>query len=342
MFRISAFVLRLLPMLPSKPLQFATRKPIVEEVLYPTSRGDAAGQVYRPPGRGRHRGVVVCLGVVPFGVDHPQVPRLGDALARAGFAALLYWSPAMRDFRLDPTDIGDIALAYDWLVGRSYVDPARSGLMGTCVGGSFALMAAAHPLIRERVRFVTSYAPYSSLRTFARDIVSSTTSLDGQRRSWAVDPLTRKVFVHSVTAPLEGREAALLRQEPSQRQGVVDMRQLSTLARAVYPLTIEMDPDSAGAALDALPGSLHALLDVMSPLTHVGRIRAPLIVLLHDRGDRVIPVSESRQLDRAFGERSGVRYHEMDFQHLDPSRLPLVALARAMGKLYVAMYPVFR
>jgi hypothetical protein len=29
-----------------------------------------------------------------FSCFHPQVPRLGKALARAGFAALLYWSPA--------------------------------------------------------------------------------------------------------------------------------------------------------------------------------------------------------------------------------------------------------
>ncbi len=46
--------------------------------------------------------VVVCLEVVPFGVDYPQVPRLGAALARSCFAALLYWSPAMRDLRLEP------------------------------------------------------------------------------------------------------------------------------------------------------------------------------------------------------------------------------------------------
>src|SRR4051794_30116451 len=27
-------------------------------------------------GKGPHPGIVVCLGVVPFGADHPQVPRL--------------------------------------------------------------------------------------------------------------------------------------------------------------------------------------------------------------------------------------------------------------------------
>ena len=80
-------------MLPSKPLDLITAAPIVERLEYPTTSGTAAGDVYRPGGRGPHPCIVVCLGVVPFGVEHPQVPRLGDALARAGFAALLYWSP---------------------------------------------------------------------------------------------------------------------------------------------------------------------------------------------------------------------------------------------------------
>jgi hypothetical protein len=114
----------------------------------------------------------MCLGVVPFGVDHPQIPRLKAALARFGFVALIHWSPAMRDRRLVPEDIENTAAAYDYLVRRPDVDPARSGLFGTCVGGSFALLAAAHASIRDRVAFVGAFAPYSSMWTFVRDIAS--------------------------------------------------------------------------------------------------------------------------------------------------------------------------
>ena len=56
-----------------------------------------------------HPNVVVCLEVVPFGVDYPQVPRLGAALARSRFAALLYWSPAMRIFASSLGDVEGIA-----------------------------------------------------------------------------------------------------------------------------------------------------------------------------------------------------------------------------------------
>jgi hypothetical protein len=109
--KTAVLLLKVYPMLPSRPLDWVTPRPVVERFGYPTSRGQVEGDLYRPASRGRHPAVVVCLGVVPFGVDHPQVPRLGEALARSGFAALLYWSPAMRDFRLDPTDVADIASA---------------------------------------------------------------------------------------------------------------------------------------------------------------------------------------------------------------------------------------
>jgi dienelactone hydrolase len=189
--RTAVFVLKVLPMLPSRPLDWVTARPVIESLAYPTATGTAEGDVYRPSSPGAHPGIVVCLGVVPFGVDHPQVPRLGEALARAGFAALLYWSPAMRDFRLDPQDIEGLALAYERLLDQPYVDAGRSGLLGTCVGGSMALMASAGPRVRERVAFVAAFAPYGSLFTLARDIASATRESGGRRVSWTVDALTR-------------------------------------------------------------------------------------------------------------------------------------------------------
>jgi hypothetical protein len=287
---------KVFPMLPSRPLNWVTPRPVVEHLRYRTSHGWAEGDLYRPSSGGPHPGVAVCLGVVPFGVDHPQVPRLGEALARSGFAALLYWSPAMRDFRLDPADIEDIAAAYEALVARQDIDLARSGLLGTCVGGAFALMAASSPQIRERVSFVSAYAPYASMWTLARDIASASRSVNGQREAWAVDPLTRKVYVHSVTALLDAGEAQQLRDTCAERHVQLDMPGLSEDGRAVLPLLGALDSNEAESALQQLPTALQQRLTAMSPATYARELRTPLIVLLHDRDDPVIPVGESRRL----------------------------------------------
>ena len=336
------FFLKVFPMLPSRPVDWVTRTPVVVTARYPTRLGQAEGDLYRPSTDGPHPGIVVCLGVVPFGIDHPQVPRLGMALARSGFAALLYWSPAMRDFRLDPEDIENIALAYRWLIDQPYVDPARSGLLGTCVGGSFALMAAASHIIRDRIAFIAAYAPYSSMWTLAHDVATSTRSDGDAREPWQVDTLTRKVFVHSMTAVLEHGEAELLRNAFTDQSSHMGSGELSQDGRAVYPLLTALEVDEAKTALNRLPASMQQRLTAMSPMTYLKDIHSPPIVLLHDRGDMVIPVGESRRLRSALSGRAGVRYTELRFQHLDPTKLPVFRLVRELGKFCVSVYPLFR
>jgi hypothetical protein len=316
--RTAVCLLKLFPMLPSRPLNWITPRPVVERLHYRTSHGDAEGDLYRPSSPGPHPGVVVCLGVVPFGVDHPQVPRLGEALARSGLAALLYWSPAMRDFRLDPSDVEDIATAYEALLGRADIDAGRSGLLGTCVGGAFALMGASGPRIRDRVSFVAAYAPYASMWTLARDIASASRSRHGVAEPWEVDPLTRKVYEHSIAALLQPGEAQSL---------------LGGLNAA-----------EAERVLGSLPDHLQARLDAMSPMTYLADLHAPLIVLLHDRDDPVIPVDETRRLRDALAGRDAVRYTEFTvFKHLDPAKghPSPVALARELIRFAGAMCPLY-
>src|SRR5512143_3164219 len=91
--RAVIFVLKLFPMLPSRPVDWVTPRPLVERVRYPRRLGEAEGDLYKPATGGPFPGIVVCLGVVPFGVDHPQVPVLGRALARPRSPPLLSSSP---------------------------------------------------------------------------------------------------------------------------------------------------------------------------------------------------------------------------------------------------------
>ncbi len=344
-FRTGVFTLKVLPMLPSRPLDFVTPTPVVEKLTYPTQTGSATGDLYRPASPGRHPGVVVCLGVVPFGVDHPQVPILGRALAHAGFAALLYWSPAMRDFRLDPEDVENIALAYDRLLEQPFIDPGHSGLIGTCVGAAFALMGAASPRIRDRVRFIGAFAPYASLFSLARDIASATCVRDGGRSAWQVDQLTRKVFSHSLTARLDPAEAQTLCAAYDAGSIVSNLDGLSADGRAVAALLDARGLPEAETALGGLPQEIHDGLRDASPATYLDDIHAPLIAISHDRDDAVIPVSESRALRDGLAGRDGLHYTEFAmFEHADPTKRKLspLRLTWQLGKFYLWLNTVFR
>jgi len=341
--RAFVFFIKVFPMLPSRLIDWVTKEPVIEKVSYPSRTGRVVGEIYRPPGDGPHPAMVVCLGVVPFGVEHPQVPVLGRALARAGFAGLLYWSPTMRDFRLEPDDIDNIALAYDWLINQPFVEATRSGLLGTCVGGSFAIMASATTLIRDRVAFVSAYAPFASMWTFARDIASASIMNGETREPWKVDQLTRKVFVQSMTAWLQPAEADTLRGFATDGSTALELAELSEEGQAVYALLAQPDPGAAEIALQRLPEVMQEKLTALSPLTYIHDLHPPLFIHLHDIGDQVIPVGESRRLQAALKDRSGIHYTEMNFSHLDPvkGKLPFLKLIREFWKLFKAIYPIF-
>src|SRR4051812_4034088 len=80
--KAAIFFLKVFLMLPSRRIDWVTKPPLIEKVSYPTRSGQTEGDLYRPSTGGPHSGIVVCLGVVPFGVDHPQVPVMGKALAK--------------------------------------------------------------------------------------------------------------------------------------------------------------------------------------------------------------------------------------------------------------------
>jgi hypothetical protein len=292
---------------------------------------------------------VLCLGVVPEGLDHPQIPRLGAALARSGFVALIYWSPAMRDCRLDPADGDNLASAFQHLLQAPSVDPSRAGFIGTCVGGAVALIAAAHPTIRDRVAFVATFAPFASLETLTRAIVSRTRFDGRSHHPWAVDPLTWTVYVRTLTATLTEEEAERLRAEfPTPETGngtTFDAGALSAEAQAVQRLLTPLRPRQAGAALADLPELIRERFRRMSPLTYLDGLRAPLVVIGHDRDDSVIPIEESRRLREALGDRSGVRYTEFAmFEHADPTKRRLAPhrFLAELGKFLRYAYPLFR
>ncbi len=354
--RSTIFILKALPAT-SKVIDAVTLAPIVESFTYATHFGGAEAQLYLPRAPGPHPAVVVSLGVVPEGIEHPQTARFAQALSRAGFAAMLHWSPALRDLRLAPLDVADLTSAYSTLMDHPSVDATRSGLLGTCIGGSLALMASADVRIRDRLAFVSAYAPFASMWTLARDIASATRTLEGTPEPWLVDPLAWSMFVRSVTSRLDAQEADLLRAafedrfrwDPSKTtvirtasDGRVAPTYLSPDGAAVYRLLLAGGRDDADVALHALPSEIQALLTALSPITRVRDIRAPLITLLHDRRDHLIPVSESRQLWAAMSGRVGAHYTELGFQHLDPTRLPPFRLVVELSKLYRAVYPLFR
>jgi hypothetical protein len=106
--------------------------------------------------------------------------------------------------------------------------------------------------------------------TLARDIASGSRRRDDVREPWAVDPLTRKVYLHSVTALSEPHEAERLRAAFANPDGHLINLPLSDDGQAVLPLLTSLSADEAAAALRRLPIALQQRLTALSPLHYLG------------------------------------------------------------------------
>jgi hypothetical protein len=179
--------------------------------------------------------------------------------------------------------------------------------------------------------------------TFARDIASASRVNDDVREPWKVDQLTRRVFVQSITAWLQPAEAEKIRGSVAEEGTPLDPLELSEEGQGVYALLTHPDAQAGELALQRLPEEIKEKLTALSPMTYLDDIHAPLFVHLHDVGDQVIPIGESRRLQAALQGRNGVHYTEMNFSHLDPvkGKLPFFQLLREFWKLITAIYPIF-
>ncbi len=294
----------------------------------------------------RRAGVLVFLGANAAGATDPDVVNLGEALARAGFAVMYHWSSTLgEDADIAASEIDTLIAAFQHLGRQDFVDPDRIGLAGFSVGASLALVAAADPRIAHQVAFVNAFGGYYDAGDLLVQIGARRTLYAADVEEWEVDPLTRRVFINEITENVP---------DPARRE------MLRSAAMAGEPLAVPAASPQEDVVLallgddltlvDArnlyaqLPDAYHQQAKAVSPSAHIPGLHPDTAIrVMHDRGDMLIPVGESRRLTNALQQRpiaAPVRYTETDiFRHVRPdSETDLPALIKGAAQLFRHMY----
>ena len=347
-FHTALFVTQVLNV-PVKPQAWFTATPVREEITYPRPDEQGQADVYYVPDGKRRAGLLVFLGANAAGRDDPDVVNFGNALARAGYVPMFSWSPTMGlQNNVDPNEIENLTWAFRHLRGQDYVDPERVGMAGFSVGGSFVMVAASDARIREDVAFVNAFGAYYDAREFFIQIASNSKIAGDGVEPWAVDPLTRRVFANELievapTAP--EREVLTRRFVDNGEVAEGELAQLSGTAEVSRRLLEGTTPEEAGELLDRMPADFRQKLEGISPSNYIGDYRNRLL-LMHDVGDPLIPVGESRRLAATLEAqgREDWRYTETEiFEHVRPGAdLQLWPLVKGASKLYAHMYGILR
>lgn len=219
--------------------------------------------------------LVLVHGFTPDGKDDARLGQAAGVLARAGFDVAVPTIPGLTRGRLRPLDAEPVVNTIRGLVSERARPVA---VVGISVGAGPALLAAADPRVRDHVGIALSVGGYASATELLRFFLTGDYAWGDARGHVDHDPGVVSAFI--------GANADLV-DEPT-RQAL-----------------IRRDPARIAELLAAPPAELRRVLEALSPERVAGDIRAPL-VLVHGRGDRAVPYTESLRLAAARPARTSI------------------------------------
>jgi len=269
------------------------------------------GTLHRPEGGRPRAGVILChgFGGSSSGAGHPEYAR---ALERAGYVALRFdfrgcgASGGERGRVICAEEVEDLRSAITFLQAQDGIDAARIGVIGASLGGSVAILAAA---LDQRIRVCAANGAIGN----------------GERR-----------FRFQYPDDAEWKKF-LARLESAKRERT-DTRKPVMIER----FAIVMIPEKRRAGLPqgatmAFPVETAVSMLELDPESVVGRIAPRPLLLIHPRGDDVVPVTESQHLAAAAGQPCELHVIDVDdhFSSGDPrlQKITLEWLARHLPAL---------
>ena len=314
-----------------------TPAPVRDTFNYPTSLGERSADLYLSP-QGARAGIVLVPGAVAQGGRDPRLVAVARTLARLRFAVLVPDMPGVRRFRLRATDADEVAAAFAWLVARPELAPqGAAGIAGFSYGAGPVLLAAMQPGIREQVRFVMSVGGYYSLHNVIAYLTTGypATTVPAAEMGFAdvrpgpPHPYGVAVFIRSNLDLMERSVdrgflrsyADYLAGEPGSEDEPVPAM-LAPDARAFYELLINPDPTRIPALVERLPERIRVQLDGIDPSAHNPSELKTRLILLHGRGDNLVPYTESIGLANALPEGQAQLFLIDGLAHVDLKPAP--------------------
>jgi hypothetical protein len=319
-----------------KPLLTWTAKALTREPH--TGEAIVAGRpttVVRPAGDPPWPALVFVNGATRRGRFHPDVRRLAQGLARAGFVVYVPDLPGLPLGEITPRTVASTVAVADAVARDDDSRDDHVAFVSVSVGTSLALLAAEAPQLAERVPAVCGIAPYARLR----QVVKLGTTGFGPTGRYAVDDylglaVARSLFAGLPSSAERDRLLRLVERLPDDRDhplaALAGVHARSAGARAVLDVLRNRDPVRFDSLYSQLPRPLRRQLRRLSPLTRARTIDAR-VELASARTDIYFPLAEARVLDRAIPDARLTATATLDHAIPRPTPRDLVDLFRFDG-----------
>lgn len=289
--------------------------------------------------------MLLVFGVNNLGRNHPAIERVADGLARTGVGVLVPDSQTLLEGRLELGEIDGVVRAFQLLAARPEVDRDRVGIVGFSVGGSLALLAAGDERISAQVRWVNAFGAFADASTYLASVAAHAYRDEaGTPVPWTPTPLAREVYLKFMLDQVDDRAdrqmlddafgAAVLAGERPVGDAALRGDLATRAGRTVHDLLTAASLDRAERSIRQLPRESLAFIDGISPVRHLGDVRAK-VHLMHETEDHHVPFVESRALAGALAGGGSLAAHTEFrlFDHVQPDDLDLIAAAPELVKL---------
>ncbi len=289
----------------------------------------APALVVRPAGDGPWPAVFVVNGTVPEGRKLPEVRRLAEGFARAGYLVVVPDLPGLTEDEITPETVHETVEVAREVSERPDAEDGEVALVGVSTGATLSLLAAERPSLEGRVSVVAGVAPYADIRTVVNVATTGHYRDDKGFEPHDADPFLSYAIARSLVAALppgedrrtlSGELEGVDREDQNPLAGLRSRPtgDLGPEAASVVRLLANEDPERFDALYEALPEGVRADLGELSPLAGNGRIRAPVEVVTGPH-DKYFPASESYELERIAPGRRVTVTRALDHAELDLS-----------------------
>ncbi|NNM05089.1 MAG: hypothetical protein HKO65_08305 [Gemmatimonadetes bacterium] len=265
------------------------------------------------------------------GRHHPVLVRFIRALAGTGAVVLVPEIPEWRELYLAPDEAtATIRASVFRLEAEGLGRAGHIGVMGFSLGVPQVLFSATDPLLREHLGGVAGFGGYGDLDRAIHFLFEGEHEWDGRHYRLDPDPYGRWVVGANYLTAIPGLEdaadvaqalVALAKKAGDLQVGAWDACYDSykeeligrihptrhELFRAFAPPAGHGSPSEAARHLaPALAQAARTSVPHSDPMSFLDRVSVP-VRLVHGRGDRLIPFSETLRLAEAFPRRTNVR-----------------------------------
>jgi acetyl esterase/lipase len=332
------------PSFPVKPLQYFSRQPEIREVTLQISGKSVKADLYRPKDDKKHPAVVFTLGIVVMRKD-AAVTKFAQALSRTGFVVLVPDLPDFLSGFVWTDSVETLISSVEFLDRQDFVDKARIGFAGFCVGASASIIAAENERINNKVTFISAISPYFDLTklteaVLTRQVRQGSTVLPWQPAELTVEAV-QKGYLNYIADTTERNYLLALLKGKNTLAIEEKFPVISEDGQKIYSFLKNSNPENFEDLKANLPEGLKRLTVELSPSSNIANLHAKVFVL-NDKKDTFVPEIEGENLSKNL-PKNQVFFIDVDsFEHVNPkTRLERLAALKQLFQLGRYVYSIF-